>query len=343
MNISSSGNYIVNTNGNGAVVIWDTREEKKIKQIQIGASAVSITADDKYLLIASQRPESYGIIVYNLLTDHQEMLLNINYSITSINTSHNGQYFATGGWYEVTDFGENYGKKYDQVILWDANTFNPIDTIETIEGEGSGYNIIKFSNDDKYLGCVRAAPYDERIYNIISEELMLSISDPIRLYTNIEFLPDNNYFLLSWGTFSNQGGLELHNFTSKINDYSIPVGNIDSYNSNGLWKIFCGAGMYPMTLLTNQIVGVEEQKFHMADIKITQVNNMIILETSNLNQTEINVEIYNLKGDIVHSELIENKSPDSSYKIDTLLPSGFYLCKVMGGSQVFSQKIEIVR
>jgi WD40 repeat protein len=333
MDISKSGNYIVNTNGNGSVIVWDTREEKKVKQIQIGASAVTITTDDKYLLIASQRPESYGVIVYNMLTEQQERVIPVNGSICLIKVSHDGKYFATGGWYK--DQWED--KNYDEVILWSTETWAPVDTIETLDGAGDGYKVIKFSKDDKYLGCVRFTPNDGRIYNTQTRTLLANSTIGEMCY-NMEFL--NKDFLL----FSDGGShIELRNLDILLRKFQCYSSTMDSFDSLGFLKIFSCAGDYPMTMLKNKLVGVETALIEKENINIFQEGNQIIIETKNINFPSLNVEIYDLLGTVIYTEQFENNSIITKYKLDKNLPSGIFIVKVKAGAQDYSQKIKIVR
>jgi len=163
MQISNSGNYIVANNGDGAALVYDVKTEKKIKQIPLGVSAVTITNNDKYLLIASSRPETKGIVVYNLQTDKIDTVLKFEHNgISAIQISHDGNNFVTG--FSEKDYN-NYDTWLQKLILWDTETFKQIAILENNElSSGWGYRNLNFSNDDNYLSVVRenyyAAIYD---------------------------------------------------------------------------------------------------------------------------------------------------------------------------------------
>jgi hypothetical protein len=333
LNISKSGNYIVGTNGNGAVVVYDTRTEKKIKQLQLGTSCVDITIDDKYLLIFSARDESYGVIVYNMQTDQQEKLLKMDNSQNVIKVSHDGRYFAVGGYY--TDKNDN--KTYDQVTLWDAGTWKCIDTIENLRGSGVGYRHIKFSNDDKYLGVVRGDPNDGRIYDL-NNKILITTSTIGEMCLNIEFL--SGYFLLicDGGSY-----FELRNKEQIIKKYQNHSSIMTNYNSNDKWNIFLGAGPFPITFLTQKTTGIENPIIDDDIIHIFVQNNNIVLELQNIKEKNIAIEIYDLQGRIIYQDTINILSPNNKLLLNINLFTGFYICKVKSGIKEFSQKIEIVR
>ena len=194
MQISNSGNFIVAHNGNGAAFVYDTRNERKVKQIQLGASAVTLSTDDRFLIFGSSRPESKGIVVYNLMNDTIERVINYQHNgINQIKISHDGRYFVTGS--TVKNYDNTFN---DQLILWDAVTMQQISVLESINTGTTfgGFNKLVFSIDDKYLGSVRRKPWEVIIHNLVSKE-RIKKSDG-RSCVNIEYLPDSTSYMLSY-------------------------------------------------------------------------------------------------------------------------------------------------
>jgi len=339
MEMSESGNYIVTSDGKGTVVIWDVKLERAIKKLDYQTTVVDISPTEQFVIMCVMKGvNTYHPIIYDFINDIELKELKYDHIINKIKLSHNGQYFATGGFYSYNDgAGEKY---YDQVILWSTETWAPVDTIETLGGVGSGYKVIKFSKDDKYLGCVRRTPADARIYELESNNIIKNAG--IGCYS-IEILPDNYHFLLFYATSSEIYSLELHDISQKIKSYQIPTGIIDVYDENNKWKIICCIGNYPMTLLTKKIVGIQEQLSANEQFNISSIGNQILVEAININSALFNIEIYNLQGNLIYSELLEHNSSNSKYNLDLKLSTGIYIVKVKSGSQEYSQKIKIVR
>ncbi|MFC2130995.1 T9SS type A sorting domain-containing protein [Bacteroidota bacterium] len=305
MDISELSNLIVTHDGNGGISLWDTHLEKAIKYKSFstkinydGAIAVAISPNEKYLSLLvtvwnSNTNERDGyFVIYDILNDTEIKRISTNQDCRTIKFSHNGKYFATGGYYKYNDgTGE---KDYDQIILWSCETWEPIDTIENLEGTGEGYRRIKFSKDDKYLGCVRKGAYDARIYELNSLNLV-KISEEGRLCFNIELLPDNNHYLLSYATWDSDFDLVLYDFNSTINNFPFIAEQMDYCDFDDDLKVFCCGGKYPLTILAKKTIGIETQ-FTTNELKYSYNDGKLIIDFGDIpfNQPEIN--IYNILG-----------------------------------------------
>jgi WD40 repeat protein len=269
MQISNSGNYIVADNGDGAVLVYDTKIEKKIKQIQIGASCVTITNDDKYLLIGSGRPETSGIIIYNLQADKIDTVLRFAHNgISAIQISHNGKYFITGYKERKVDIEEIW---YQKLILWDCNTFEQIAVLENIELDNDwGYRHLKFSNNDNSLGVVREN-YVAAIYDMSNFKLKKDFPYFNRYCFNLLFLPDSNYFFIFFATRDNIYELELHNFNGKIKTYNYLDEIMESYGNENNWRVFYGGGTGSYYMFKNDVSIVSPSIINKENISITTI------------------------------------------------------------------------
>ncbi len=351
IDISTLGNIMVTRELGLEVNLWDTNLEKVIKHISYtktpnvdGVRAVALSPDEKRLVLSIYEYNSnnhsyiWYLVIYDIQFDNEIKRINGNNAYNYIKFSHDGKYFATGGFYD--DKGD--GKLYDQVILWSTETWEPVDTIETLAGSGSGYRVIKFSKDDKYLSCVRNTPYDGRIYDLILTQDIFNSDININCY-NIELLPDNYHFFVYYYDIKKGDSLELHNYQNTLKSFDITAEITDSYNADGNWKILCTSTKFPLILMTKKPVEVEIQFPDNEKINISQIENQIIIETNNINNPDFNVELYNIKGNLVYSETIENINPNSKYNLALKLPSGMYICNIKAGEKIFSHKFVVAQ
>lgn len=340
MQISNSGNYIVADNGDGAALVYDTKTEKKIKQLQIGASCVSITNDDKYLLIGSGRPETSGVIIYNLQADKIDTVLSFAHNgISAIQISHNGKYFVIGYKERKVDIEEIW---YQKLILWDCNTFEQITVLENIELSSDwGYRHLKFSNDDNYLGVVREN-YIALAYNLITKEILI-MSDLLRKCWNFEFLPDTNLYLIFYADWDGYYELELHNSTTKLNSYHYNDDIIETFGTSENWKVFYGGGRADFYLFKNTKTSTLPTIINKENISIITNNNLICIDLIDIHSEQLSIIISDLLGKTIYTENIQVSQSNCKIPINLNLNTGTYLCKVIAGNKEYTQKIEIVR
>ncbi len=337
MQISKSGNYIVADNGNGAALVYDTRTEKKIKQIQQGVSCVTITTDDKYILFGSGRPETKGIVLYNLSEDKIDKVLQFDKvdGISQISMSHDGRYFVTGSVYE------DWKGWHSKLTLWDAQTFEQIDVLEDI-GTGSSlveYAILKLSKDGKYLAAITWNPYETRIFDLDTKKLILKDG----AYFGFDFMPDSYYFVGFRGDPIEKNIVELNSLDRKIKNYIVQDGNPESFGNKDNWKVFFGK-MDSIYLMVNKTVGVEEKPKQEATFNIITENGKVILKFEQpIIAGAAQVSIYDIVGKIVFSEAIEQIPADGLLRLKAVFGTGVYICKISINGQELSQKFQIVR
>jgi len=346
MQISNSGNYIVANNGDGAALVYDVKTEKKIKQIPLGVSAVTITNNDKYLLIASSRPETKGIVVYNLQTDKIDTVLKFEHNgISAIQISHDGNNFVTG--FSEKDYN-NYDTWLQKLILWDTETFKQIAILENNElSSGWGYRNLNFSNDDNYLSVVRENYY-AAIYDLSTNKqikLFYNNDGREKYCMNFHFLPDINYFLVFFVVFEdvNVYELELHSFESLIKTYNYQDQTIESYGNENNWRVFYGGGTGPYYMFKNDASSISPTIINKENISISTNNNLISIDIIDINAEQLSIFISDLLGKTIYTENIQVNQSNCNIPINIDLNTGTYLCKVIAGNKEYTQKIEIVR
>ena len=348
LSISNSGNYLAANDGYGEICIWDTRTEKPYKAILFGergkdssSSNAVFTSDEKFLIInfyiMNPKDNPEYIIVYNLETDEQVARWHVPGLVSQIAISHDGKYFVTG-----TAYMDNFTQKwYNKLILWETGTWKQAAVLEDVEGQVDGYSRIKFSYNDGFLGSVRGSLYNVHIFDLSTKQFIKS-SENGRMCGNMEFLPDNQHFLfLYYDPKKEEHSIELHDFNNFIKSYSVRAGIVDSYDSSGIWKIFCYA-WNTFSMLSNQTTSVtEKQKENV--FRIYYDNGMVIIEMNSNLIFPTDFKIYNILGNTLYSSSIPEATRNNIYNVNINLLSGLYVCKITSGNNEYSIKFEVSR
>jgi WD40 repeat protein len=340
--LSQKGDFIITTNGEDKATIWKVIEQIRFMDLNFKTEnnefvqTATISPDEKYAicgtLIAGINNANSKLVIMDIFKNAIFKTLLFPGKITTIKFSHDGKYFATGGWYEDLD-----GKQYDEVILWSTETWDPVKTIENLEGNGSGYKCIKFSRDNQYLGLVRLDPSDGRVYNITNKQI-ISTSSAGEMCYNIEFLIDNYIIYSNGGSY-----IELKDFNNLIKKFQFYSSNLTSFSGNNLLKIFGCAGTWPMAMLCNKPIGVETEHTKLENIIISYDKNDLIIQTENILDNLLQIEISDLKGKVVLSEILQNNILNNKILFPVNLNSGVYICKITAGDKTYTHKFQIVR
>jgi c-di-GMP-related signal transduction protein len=136
---------------------------------------------------------------------------------------------------------------------------------------------------------------------------------------------------------------ELYNFNKDLVEkkYNIMAMNAD-YNIMTNQLIINGYDW--LTLIKPTFTDVSNTNTLTDNLKIYYQGNKIILELSTNQTGNSQLFISDLNGkNIYQQDLGFINQENNKYFIDIELPSGIYLCKVIVGPKVYSQKFEIVR
>lgn len=347
--ITPSGNYLLTRDDGGMVKIWDTRIEKAIFQLSIvnkpgydGIRACSISPDEKYIILGvavyvGGVDDNSFLVLYdiNLKKEVKRIQMGSDYGwITKIAVSHDGKYFATGSVYQEQTLDKFW---HDRLILWDTESITPVDTLEDIKtGTSSGgYKQLKFSYENKYLGCLRMSPWEVHIYDATTGFRVKS-SDG-RSCLGIEFLPDSSSYLLSYYSFPEFYELGSNKFFGKAERW---MGVLASSTKTKQILAVNGDSLYLYSL---PFTGVKEINKSIEGIKLVPLNGQILLMNDFTFYEKLSVMITDLLGKKIYEEEFINVMPNSKITLKTELQSGIYICKILAGNKEYSQKIQIVR
>jgi len=350
MQISEQGNIIATRDGGGDINLWDTKLEKSFKHIPFGtgegssgAFCFDITPDGNFLIVGNlteiEEPQQqyFNLLLYDIQKSEIIKSVPFDNALVKIKFSHNGKYFVTGAIYSKDD---NYPEEwYDQLILWETDSCKQIailrDTL-TLKGETpGGYRILKFSYNDKYLGAVNINPWETYIYDLSKLELVKK-SDG-RTCVNVEFLPDSTFYILSYipSEFYEIG---TNNYVGKADFFMSKI------ESSLLTKnIFFIQNSFDLYFMSQSTSTIKEIYKHEGKISINTINNQIIVINADSFKKQIQIIITNISGKTIYTKDLSNIQANEKLNLNLELPSGFYICKIIEESNVYSEKIEIER
>lgn len=343
MEVSKGGNYIVTANEGGGMGIWDTQSESVIKyftfEVSSGenvVSSITISPDERYILIGAggfpgfPKLPIYKIVVFDLLINKEINRLDLEGRLNMLRFSQSGKYFVTAG-YVHNEF-EN--KDYDQIILWNSETWEKVKILENIEGTGSGYRFIKYSNNDEYVGVVRRGPWEVHIYDLQTHELVKS-SDG-RGCVNLAFLPDSLHYILSY--FPPEFyKISTHEF---IGAYTLNLQRTQTSTSTKKIFVQNGTEIYLMEQILTDVneLPISDNKF-----KVYSDNGKLFVELFYFSDSKNQILISDLLGNIRYTKELEYIQQNVKIELNSNLPTGIYFCKITDGTKEYSQKFEIVR
>ncbi len=346
MNISKNGNYLVVVTGAGSAHVFDLRTEKKVFKIPTDSNTLidpvytaDISNNEELLYLGGYVNNDCYTVVYNFIEDKEVARVYVGGIFKKLKLSHDGKQFVTG-----TSYKNYMNEYYNRLVLWSTDSMKQVAVLEDVEANPDGFYYIKFSNNDKYLGYNRknytSLKRTMRILSINTNELIFQSDSLINCY-QFEILPDNESFLLYY--YSNIIGhkVELHDFSSKIKEYVMNAGIMDSYDSSGVWKVLCH-GNSIFTLLTNSTNYVNDQNPD-KNIIMSVENGNIIMEVNEIISSSVNVTIYDLLGNIIYSEIVENSASSGRYTLNVILPSGVYISKAQADGKEYSFRLNVVR
>jgi hypothetical protein len=248
--LSPSGNFLLTIGAlgseDGNLYIWDLKTEKIHKIINNVKDADMSLDDSKLFYVPFTKSLRSSIITLDLKTNKlSSKIFNDIFSLIKI--SHSGSKLATAS--HSSETGGNY-----YLTLWETESLTEIKRFDLNGVTGIIFDDIKFSWDDKFVGCLTINPYEANIFSTESFKLQLNsktISPKGSGYVN--FTGNNKFILFYYPEWDkNLYNLYFVNRNSNSLEFSINTRCYPlSTSSNNL--IFTGTA-----LLKPKIVGVSE-------------------------------------------------------------------------------------
>ncbi|MBS4000198.1 MAG: T9SS type A sorting domain-containing protein [Desulfobulbaceae bacterium] len=308
----------------GKVIARLTKEETYPKFMPDSRTLVYVFIEPIDELNGNTRLQSYNIETGEYKTS--ETL--IRYTTTRmIAVSPNGKYVATGGTY----FGPS-GKNYTQLILWDAETLEPIKILGEFENSRE-VRSIKFSHDSKLVGF---QVYASNLYIYSTENLQLykyyNEASGFGFITNEYVALGNGYAqppVFNLVNLNNDQIIFTKNNSSGISDYNeakntmlVNYGVIYCYDFE---KILTGASIKPE--IANPFL-------------VEYINNSLSIRNYAFVTNSINCTITDINGRMIRN--LNLNTSTNEIRIPIKLQSGIYFLHIKDGSKEYVSKFCVV-
>ncbi|HRP02389.1 MAG TPA: T9SS type A sorting domain-containing protein [Candidatus Kapabacteria bacterium] len=325
--------------GFGNIILYDLKEDTVIGGVSETNGLFEFFPDNKRFLARTTYGGDSNLMIYNLDTK-EKLIFGIHYLPTSIATSPDGKYFATGGsGRKGKDWKGDY-IYYTYLTLWDAQTLKPIKELDKFEGNLE-VRSIKFSPDGKYVG-----------FQISSYYLYLYKLDDLALFkfydeNFIEFgvsgfcFIGNDYIITRTGSsiFGELRKLTLINLLSDMKIKTINSGKggpkpITEKNQSKNSLIDASGQLFSFDL--NKMLTSTEEPFKHNTFLVSFLKDTLILSDINSISNQITITISDISGRVIRK--FNSPSKDSELQIPLKLNIGTYLIHIQDGNKEYSSK-----
>jgi WD40 repeat protein len=338
LEISQDGKTILsgNTTGNGGLFLWDTEQQKVLREIKIDGITedqnlylASFAPDNRHMLITlytgypHPKLPTNEILLFDLLENR--VIKKVPYTrIEQMQYSKDGKYFITGSKYE----------DIPKVTLWDANTLKPIRDYEVPEGNENGFRKIQISDNNKLIGLVT----DNYLVKIIDTESgsVINTNDVGTSGFNFELLMNDYYLIYQYGSVNN--GISAYKYPD------IFQSNLDlltgAFVTSNEFKEGIG---YQLSLFNADVLSIRMLKNSTTSVNESINTEMVIKVDSDkilvsFDKAE-NIKIIDVKGRILLDQEVNN----NFVSIPNTFPTGTYICVIKSGDREFSKNFQVVR
>jgi len=108
-------------------------------------------------------------------------------------------------------------------------------------------------------------------------------------------------------------------------------------------NIFFIQNSFDLYFMSQSTSTIKEIYKHEGKISINTINNQIIVINADSFKKQIQIIITNISGKTIYTKDLSNIQANEKLNLNLELPSGFYICKIIEESNVYSEKIEIER
>ena len=339
----AGGKYIATITGALGANIWDVQQEKLIKSMQYGndvigfPSGISISPDDRFVLIGLASDSGQNIVVYDPNIDKELTRFQCKGNPLAIKFSHDGTKFAICSYYtdQLTQI------THTSVTIWETETRKQIKELyNTLNFSPDVY--IKFSYDDKMFAITFNVGKFTEIFDINLNKIINS-SDLVQQCFYMDFYPDNNHCFFYYGKDNGYHSFEYYNLNNGKTDhkYIIYDGGIDcNINTN---QVIIN-GWYWLTLLKPTITKVLDAGLIKEKLNIQGQSDTFTIELTTEHIGNAEVFISDLLGKNIYQQSLGLVIQGlNRFSINVNLPIGIYICKILINDYSISQKFQVGR
>ncbi|PKL84883.1 MAG: hypothetical protein CVV22_10925 [Ignavibacteriae bacterium HGW-Ignavibacteriae-1] len=271
---------------------------------------------------------SYNIETKRYLTSSQQVS---NTTSGAISVSPDGRFVATGGRY--FDASDN---EYTRLILWDAQTLEPIKVLGEFEYFNS-VNSIKFSPDSRLVGF-GVDPKRVYIYNTMDFSLRKKfdaysfcfITNSIIAYGDVIDFWTQNYFLKIEDFELNKIIYRNDNLSAEAMEFII---------QKQLWLIKFRAQIYAFDYM-KIISGIEDSFENITPYSLVYESNTLSIRNFIFNSLRLTGQILDINGKLIRH--IELNTSTGEIRIPIKLISGTYFLHIKDGGMEYVAKFWVV-
>ncbi|MDA3842763.1 MAG: hypothetical protein PF588_00150 [Candidatus Kapabacteria bacterium] len=354
LDMSANGDSLATHDKLGNIHFWDTEKEKMTGHFKIPASelnpfyrGVTFSLDFKQVFAILRCKENgfkmtSEIVKYDITENFKLDSLNLDTLmlpwLSAIQMSHDGKSFAFDLQQNIKH--DSYWFYYNDILVYDSKTFEQLHYID-IE-QTSDYhlpNYIKFSEDDRYIGRVMKESYEATetiICDVNSESLIFGNETVPNNFDNFEFFKDSDHYIVNNRYKPSFEILSIQDVSfSKSYDYSLDLIEV---SNNDKYVFISDSNM--IHIFDVKETGIQDLTTNASYIRVSASNGSIIVRSDELYGRNAQVIICDLLGRPIHSISSYNQK---EIVINHNLLSGFYLCNVVVGADVYSYRILINR
>jgi WD40 repeat protein len=348
--ISTNGETISTALLGEGAAIWDTKQNKILRKFKPDSTinnesswieCTSVYPNGKFALFGQitlgNKPTSdakTSIILFDIEQGKEVQRIQQSVRINQIQISHDGRFFVTGS--TVKNFDNTYN---DQLLLWDAVTFQQIAVLENVLDEwvDPGYRQITFSKDDKYLGFIRKSYKGPYVVDI-NQRINIRESEGIpSVY--LGFLNGNSYYYVSHGIYGTSCfNTDVKNYKNYNPEFKTDLIESVINDKNEQYVLYISDSLELHKITMTDIIQTPIQS-----VVIQPIGNVLVIRNESREIIGTKILIIDITGKILYTEELFKLDNNEKKSLNLNLPSGIYICKITAGDREYTQKFEIVR
>ncbi|MGE5479423.1 MAG: T9SS type A sorting domain-containing protein [Chloroflexota bacterium] len=354
MEISNDGKYIITNNGVKRLFVWDVAAEKFLKEVKtenqpdsLSINSISFLGSSNILVFGLNTHKSYPeftnsteVIVFDWTINKELYRFVCPGQISDVKGSPDGKFIATGAsWCDVP-----VKKWHDQLTLWSGADGKHVKTLQDDPSINTwnGYRLIKFSKDNKYIGCIENSYIGPLVHSLSNFQKFYLVNG--KECADFEIIP-NTDIIISKLFYLDSSTLEIRDINSNkvIGNYDYKATILESVlTADNKVFLYCFSGISTRICELKKSIGVGTNRNDTSIPYIRIIEGKMYLSIGINNYKRILLIIYDLNGKTIYKEEITSNRNEFE-KINTILYNGIYLCKIIADGKEYTQKIEVAR